>query len=65
MLAEFGHASANYADERFSIQTRSSLSYAYTPMLSLFKNYATKCPIKSDIVKVDRNCERMKKKNDE
>ena len=42
MLAEFGHASADYADERFPIQTRSSLSDANTLMLSLNKNYATK-----------------------
>jgi len=42
MLAELGHASADYADERFPIQTRSSLSDAYIVWLSLFKNYTTK-----------------------
>jgi len=41
MLAEFGHANADYADERFPIQTRSSLSDANVMMLSLNKNYTT------------------------
>jgi hypothetical protein len=42
MLAELGHACADYADERFPIQTRSSLSDANTLLPSLNKNYATK-----------------------
>jgi hypothetical protein len=42
MFTEFGHASADYADEWFSLQTRSSLSDANTMMLSQNKNYTSK-----------------------
>jgi len=42
MLAEFGHACTDYTNERFPIQTRSSLSDANTLILNLNKNYATK-----------------------
>jgi hypothetical protein len=38
MLAEFGHPNADYADERFPIQTRSSLSDAYIVLQILNKN---------------------------
>jgi hypothetical protein len=42
MLAEFGHASADYADERFPVQTPSSLFDANRQMLNMFKNHSTK-----------------------
>jgi hypothetical protein len=42
MLAEFGHASADYADERVPIQTSKSLIGANTQMLNQFKNHSTK-----------------------